>query len=54
MVGVGTAGTGVGISMRVKQNKPDVKIIGVTPKLGVSVQGLRNPREAFPTQTIQS
>ena len=50
VVGVGTAGTGVGISMRVKQNKPDVKIIGVTPKLGVSVQGLRNPGEPFPTQ----
>ena len=54
VVGVGTAGTGVGISMRVKQNKPDVKIIGVTPKLGVSVQGLRNPREAFPTKLFSA
>jgi len=54
VVGVGTAGTGVGISMRVKQNKPDVKIIGVTPKLGVSVQGLRNPREAFPTHLFSA
>ena len=50
VLGVGTAGTGVGTSMRVKETKPGVKIIGVTPKLGVSVQGLRNPREAFPTQ----
>lgn len=50
VIGVGTAGTGVGTSMRVKETNPDVKIIGVTPKLGVSVQGLRNPREAFPTQ----
>lgn len=54
VIGVGTAGTGVGISMRVKVNKPDVKIIGVTPKLGVSVQGLRNPREAFPTQLYRA
>jgi cysteine synthase len=53
VVGVGTAGTGVGISMRVKQNKPDVKIIGVTPKLGVSVQGLRNPREPFATHLFR-
>ena len=54
VIGVGTAGTGVGTSMRVKENKPDVKIIGVTPKLGVSVQGLRNPREAFPTQLYRA
>ncbi|MHB2035685.1 MAG: PLP-dependent cysteine synthase family protein [Nitrososphaerales archaeon] len=54
VIGVGTAGTGVGISMRVKENKPNVKIVGVTPKLGVSVQGLRNPREAFPTQLYRA
>ena len=50
VIGVGTAGTGVGTSMRIKETKPEVKIFGVTPKLGISVQGLRNPREAFPTQ----
>ena len=50
VVGVGTAGTGVGTSMRIRQEKPGVKIIGVTPKLGVSIQGLRNPGEPFPTQ----
>ncbi len=54
IIGVGTAGTGVGTSMRVKENKPDVRVIGVTPKLGVSVQGLRNPREAFPTQLYRA
>ena len=50
VIGVGTAGTGVGTSMRIRESQPEVKIIGVTPKLGVSVQGLRNPGEAFPTQ----
>jgi cysteine synthase len=50
VIGVGTAGTGVGTSMRLREEIPTVKIIGVTPKLGVSVQGLRNPREPFPTQ----
>lgn len=54
IVGVGTAGTGVGISMRVRENKPNVKIVGVTPKLGVAIQGLRNPNEPFPTQLFRS
>lgn len=50
VVGVGTAGTGVGVSMRVKAYNPKVKIIGVMPELGVSIQGLRNPDEPYPTQ----
>jgi len=54
VVGIGTAGTGVGTSMRVKQTKPDVRIVGVTPKLGTVIQGLRNPNEAFPTQLFRS
>jgi cysteine synthase len=53
VIGVGTAGTGVGSSMRIKQEKPNVKIIGVTPKLGTSIQGLRNPEEPFPTQLFR-
>jgi cysteine synthase len=53
VMGVGTAGTGVGTSMRIKQEKPEVKIVGVTPKLGVSIQGLRNPGEPFPTQLFR-
>jgi len=53
VVGVGTAGTGVGVSMRLKELKPSVKIVGVTPKLGVSIQGLRNPREPNPTRLFR-
>lgn len=49
VVGIGTAGTGIGTSMRVKEYRPEIKIVGVTPKLGVSVQGLRNPEEPYPT-----
>lgn len=52
-VGIGTAGTGVGVSMRVKGFNPRIKIVGVTPKLGVSIQGLRNPKEAYPTQLFR-
>lgn len=54
VVGIGTAGTGVGTSMRVKETRPDVKIIGVTPKLGTAIQGLRNPNEPFPTQLFRN
>ena len=53
VVGIGTAGTGVGTSMRVKEVRPDVRIIGVTPKLGTAIQGLRKPNEPFPTQLFR-
>jgi len=53
VVGVGTAGTGVGTSMRVKEFNPDIKVVGVMPKLGVSIQGLRNPDEPYPTQLFR-
>jgi len=54
IVGIGTAGTGVGTSMRVRENRPGVKIVGVTPKLGTVIQGLRNPKEPYPTQLYRS
>jgi cysteine synthase len=50
VVGVGTAGTGVGISLRVKSHRPLIKVVGVMPTLGVNIQGLRNPKELHPTQ----
>jgi cysteine synthase len=53
VVGVGTAGTGVGISLRIKETRPDVKIIGVIPHLGVKIQGLRNPEEPNPTHLFR-
>jgi cysteine synthase len=53
IIGVGTAGTGVGTSMRVKEYNPNIKIVGVMPKLGVSIQGLRNPNEPYPTQLFR-
>jgi len=54
VVGIGTAGTGVGTSMRVKQYNPQIKIVGVTPELGFAIQGLRNPNEPYPTQLYRS
>jgi len=54
IVGIGTAGTGVGVSLRVKSYRPDIKVVGVMPGLGVKIQGMRNPREPFPTQLYNS
>lgn len=53
VVGIGTAGTGVGVSMRLKSFNRNIRIVGVTPKIGVKVQGLRNPREENPTQLFR-
>jgi cysteine synthase len=50
IVGVGTAGTGVGVSLRVKGYNPGIIMVGVMPSLGVKIQGLRNPKEPYPTQ----
>lgn len=53
VVGIGTAGTGVGTSLRLRQYDPEIKIIGVTPELGFALQGLRNPSEPYPTQLFR-
>lgn len=53
IVPIGTAGTGMGVSMRVKEYNPKIKIIGVTSKLGVRIQGLRNPNEPYATQLLK-
>ncbi|MCX8189540.1 MAG: PLP-dependent cysteine synthase family protein [Nitrososphaeria archaeon] len=53
VVGIGTAGTGVGTSMRVKEFNKSIKVIGVTPKVGFPIQGLRNPNEPYPTKLFR-
>ena len=50
VVGIGTAGTGVGTSMRIKEYNSEIRIIGIMPELGVSIQGLRNSAEPYPTE----
>lgn len=50
IVGIGTAGTGVGASKRLKEFNPNIKIIAVMPELGAPIQGLRNLKELNPTQ----
>lgn len=53
ILGIGTAGTGVGVSMRIKEYNPKIKIVGVTPRVGVCIQGLRNSKEPYPTKLFK-
>lgn len=44
---IGTAGTIMGISRRLKEYSPDISIVGVEPHLGHKIQGLKNMKEAY-------
>ncbi len=44
---MGTTGTLMGISRRLKECSPDIQIIGVEPYLGHKIQGLKNMKEAY-------
>jgi len=44
---MGTTGTLMGVSRRLKEYNPGIRIIGVEPYLGHKIQGLKNLREAY-------
>jgi cysteinyl-tRNA synthetase len=44
---MGTSGTLMGMSRRLSEYKPDIRIIGVEPYLGHKIQGLKNMKEAY-------
>ncbi|OGP68704.1 MAG: cysteine--tRNA ligase [Deltaproteobacteria bacterium RBG_16_44_11] len=44
---LGTTGTAMGLSMRLKELNPQIKIIGVEPYLQHKIQGLKNMRESY-------
>ncbi len=44
---MGTTGTLMGCSRRLKELNPEIKIIGVEPYLGHHIQGLKNMKEAY-------
>ena len=48
IAGIGTGGTIVGISRRLKERYPSIKVIGVEPPLGDSIQGLKCLGEEAP------
>ncbi|MGC8658930.1 MAG: PLP-dependent cysteine synthase family protein [Desulfomonilaceae bacterium] len=47
VAGMGTTGTLMGISRRLKETNPQIKVIGVEPVIGHAIQGLKNMTEAI-------
>lgn len=53
VMSVGTGGTSSGIALRMREFNPAIRIIGVTPALGVKIQGIRNPNEPNPSKLVR-
>jgi cysteine synthase B len=47
VAGMGTSGTLMGTGRYLRDTKPGVRIVGIEPRLGHKVQGLKNMREAI-------
>jgi len=47
VITLGTSGTAMGVSRRMKAYDPAIEIIGVEPYLGHKIQGLKNMKEAY-------
>jgi cysteine synthase B len=47
VAGMGTTGTLMGISRYLKEQNPEIKIVGVEPTVGHTIQGLKNMQEAI-------
>lgn len=47
VVALGTTGTAMGVSRRLKEYNPDIQIIGVEPYLQHRIQGLKNLKESY-------
>ena len=48
VAGIGTGGTIIGISRRLREKYPNIRVIGVEPPLGDDIQGLKCLGEALP------
>lgn len=44
---MGTTGTVVGLSRRLKEYNPHIKVVGVEPYLGHKIQGMKNLKESY-------
>lgn len=47
VAGIGTGGTVMGVGKRLRESNPGVKIIGVEPRMGEHLQGLRSLEEGY-------
>lgn len=47
VAGMGTSGTLMGVARFFREHKPRVRIVGIEPRLGHKVQGLKNMKEAI-------
>lgn len=47
IAGIGTSGTLMGVSKRLKEHNPDIKIIGVEPVPGAGIQGLKSLESSY-------
>ena len=54
VVGIGTAGTGVGVSKCLKEYNSKIKVVGIMPEIGARIQGLRNSEELKQTDLFQN
>lgn len=50
---LGTSGTLMGLSRRLKELNPDVRIVGVEPYLGHKIQGLKNLKESYTPEIFE-
>ncbi len=50
---IGTSGTVMGLSRRLKEYDPNIVIVGVEPYLGHKLQGLKNMKEAYQPELYQ-
>jgi cysteine synthase B len=53
VAGMGTSGTLMGVGQFLREYKPGTRIVGVEPRLGHKVQGLKNMREAIVPEIYQ-
>ena len=47
VAGIGTSGTLMGVSKKLKELKPEIKIIAVQPEAGAAIQGLKNLKTQY-------